>query len=104
MIVFTGWTVVACIFAIMGLVHWKSSRIRGMVNGKVPQIPENHIKQYNHAVGILYWVFSVLLEFLGLPLLLLEQNNPICLITILGTVFLVILLGVVYFRIENHFK
>ncbi len=86
MIAFIGWTIVACVFVMMGITHWKSDQVRGMVNSRIPQIPEKNIKKYNHAVGILYWIFSILLELLGIPLLFLEQNNPIFLITILGTV------------------
>lgn len=104
MIAFIGWTIVACIFAVMGLVHWKSDKVKGMINNRIPKIPENNVKQYNHAVGILYWIFSALLELLGLPLLFLEQNNPIFLIIALGTVLLVVLFGAFYLRIENHYQ
>lgn len=104
MIAFIVWTAVTCIFAVMGLIHYKSNEVKGVAHDKVPDIPENNVKAYNHAVGILFWSFSVLLELLGLPLLFLKQNNPIYLITILGTVLSIILLGVVYSRIENHYK
>ena len=64
---------------------------------KPPKV--NDVKKYNHSVAILWMVYALLFEVLGLPLLFLEQNNPGFLVSILGVVVITIALVVVYNRI-----
>ena len=95
MIGFIIWSVVAIVLLGIGIWSWRSDKPVGFYTGvKPPEV--NDVKKYNRSVGILWVVYALLFEVLGLPLQFLEQNNPGFLISILGAVFITIALVVVY--------
>lgn len=100
---FIIWSIVAIIFVFIGIGAWNAKEEIGFFTFSKPPKMKNVIK-YNHAVGKLWFVFAAVLEALGVPFLFIEQNSPIVLLTIFGTVFLVIIIMIAYLRIENKYK
>ena len=62
------------------------------------------VKNYNHAVSVLWSTGTVLFEILGIPLLFIRQNSPWAIFLVLGTMFWVIGISVAYMRIEARYK
>ncbi len=56
----------------------------------------NDTKKYNHAVGILWWVYAASFEVLGLPFLLMRERLLSTFIVIGGTMVISIELPIVY--------
>lgn len=54
-------------------------------------------------VAIIWFVFAVVYELLGIPLLLLEQNSPYFIVTIFGAIFWVIGLIVAYLTVQKRY-
>lgn len=102
---FAIWTVVAFIFVVIGIscLHSKES-VGFFTFMKSPQISDENVKNYNHAVSILWFIFAALLEIIGLPLLFFKQNSPIFMLVAFGCIALVIALMIAYLRIETHYK
>lgn len=105
MIPFIIWTVVALVFVIIGISCRTSKETVGFFSGvEPPKIPAENVKKYNAAVAGIWFIFAGILEVLGIPLLFFGQNSPVFIVTLLGTVFLVIGIVVAYLRIEERYK
>ena len=89
------WSIVALVFVGIGISVWRAKEPVGFFTGVEPPKVKNATK-YNHAVSILWFSYAVLLEIFGLPLLVLKQNSPGFVISILGTVFISIGLAAAY--------
>lgn len=61
----------------------------------------SNVKKYNHAVGILWFSYAVLLELFGIPFLFLEQNSAGLIPVFVGTIVISIGLMVGYMIIEK---
>ena len=95
---FVVWSLVSVILLGIGIRTWKSGKAAGFFTGVAP--PEvRDIRKYNRSVAVLWFVYAILFELLGLPLLLLKQNDPGFLWSILGVAGITIGLMVVYHRI-----
>lgn len=104
MIGFIIWSICTLVFVIIGISTWKSAEPAGFFTGvKPPKIPEQNVKKYNHSVAIIWFVFSVIFEMLGLPVLLCEQNSPYLIFTMLGSIFSIIGIIVAYLKVENYY-
>lgn len=100
---FIIWTIVSLIFLSIGISCRKAKEAVGFYTfSKAPSVRD--VKGYNHAVSNLWFVFSVLLELLGVPLLFLEQNSPYFLFVSILSMFLVIGLILVYMKIEAKYR
>ncbi len=100
---FVIWSTVCVILVFIGVFSWKSKDAVGFFAGvKPPRVSD--VKKYNHSVAILWFVYAILMEITGIPLLFLEQNSagfvPVILIVVVITIGLVI----VYTRIEKKYK
>lgn len=100
---FVIWSIVCVILVFIGAFSWKSKDEVGFFAGvKPPRVSD--VKKYNHSVAILWFVYAILMEITGIPLLFLEQNSagfvPVILIVVVITIGLVI----VYTRIEKKYK
>ena len=74
MIGFIIWSLIALLIAGIGIISWRSKKAVGFFTGaKAPEVKD--VKKYNHAVAVLWWVYALLLEALGIPLLFLKQNS-----------------------------
>ena len=102
MIGFMIYVLCCLLFLGIGISAFKSKEPVGFWSN-LKQVPIDDVKSYNKAVGKLWCVFSVVLILLGIPMLT-GQNSPFVFITVIGTIFAVILLMIVYMRIENTYK
>lgn len=92
---FIFWTVLALGLMGIGIYAWKADKPVGFFAGvEAPKVKDT--KRYNHEVAVLWFVYAAVIELCGVPLLFLEQNSPIFVVTILGTVFASIAMAVVY--------
>lgn len=99
---FVIWSVVSVIFICIGISCVKSTDVVGFFTFGEPPVVED-VKAYNKAVGILWFVYAVVFEIIGIPILFLEQNSPFFIFIIFPVVIWVISLIVIYLRIENKY-
>lgn len=100
---FIIWSMVSVLFLVIGMSCRRSDKAVGFFTFVEPPVV-NDIKAYNKAVSVLWIVFAAVFEIIGVPLLLLKQNSLAFVFVILAVVFWVILLAVIYLRIESKYK
>ncbi len=97
---FVIWSIVSAIMLGIGIWSYRSEKPVGFFTGtKPPEVKD--VKKYNHAVGILWFSYAVLLELFGIPFLFLEQNSAGFIPVFLGTIVISVGLMVVYVIIEK---
>lgn len=100
---FIIWSIVTVIFLGIGISCRKSRKAVGFFTGCKPPAIEN-VEQYNKAVSKLWFVSAGVYEIMGVPLLFLEQNSLLFVPIIFGVVLGLIVMMVVYLRIEAKYK
>lgn len=95
---FVIWTLVGIVFIVMGIYDMNSKKVKPFgfwANTEVGPIED--VKAYNRALGRLWCVYGVLFVLIGLPLLILnEQNAGLIAIPIVGTMSISIGAMVIY--------
>ncbi len=72
---FAVWSIVFLLLLGIGIRAWMSDKAVGFYTGTNP--PEvTDVRRYNRAVAVLWFVYAVLFELTGLPLLFLKKNSP----------------------------
>lgn len=100
---FVIWSIVFAIMLGIGIWSYRSEKPVGFFTGaKPPEVKD--AKKYNHAVGILWFAYAVLLELFGIPFLFLEQNSAGFIPVYLGTIVISIGLMVGYVVIEKKHR
>lgn len=100
---FVIWSLTAVVFVVLGISTRKSEKAANFwANAKAPEVSD--IKKYNSAVSTIWFVFAVLFELLGIPLLYCQQNSPVVLLPLLGTVILIIGIMIAYTRVEAKYR
>ena len=100
---FLIWTVLSVLFVIFAVRCRHSDKpARFWANVPAPEVTD--VKEYNRKVSNLWIVFSVLFELLGVTFLFCRQNSPLVIVPYLGTVFLVLLVMVLYSGIESRYR
>ena len=100
---FVIWSIVFAIMLGIGIWSYRSEKPVGFFPGtKPPEVKD--AKKYNHAVGILWFSYAVLLELFGVPFLFLEQNSAGFIPVYLGTIVISIGLMVGYVVIEKKHR
>jgi hypothetical protein len=95
---FIIWSSVALLLLGIGIWAWNSGTPVGFFSGvKPPEVKD--IRQYNHSVAVLWFVYAILFETLGIPFLFLGQNHALFVVSILGTVGITFGLVIAYHRI-----
>lgn len=95
------WEACAVLFAGIGIFSFLSHKPVGFfANAKPPEIRD--VKAYNRAVGRLWLVFAVVFALLGIPLL--WPDSPLVLLGIIGLMWAIIVVIIVYLRIEQKYK
>ena len=106
--IFMIWLLIGMFFIVEGINCIKSKKEVAFgfwSTGKKPDIQEQNIKLYNKSLGKLWCVFGAIFILLGIPFLTEEQNSPIFIISMIGVIFEVIMLIVIYVtKIENKYK
>lgn len=105
MIGFLVLSITVSVFVIIGIFCLNSKNAVGFfTRTEPPKIEPENIKRYNRAVSILWFVFATLFEIVGLPLLFVEQNCPIAIFMLLGSMILVITMILAYLRIVDRYE
>ena len=102
---FIIWVMLGALFVIRGIFILRSKKAKpfGFWANAEPA-PIEDVKGYNHALGILWCVYGILLALLGLPLLD-GQNSGWILISIVGTLLISIAaMGVYTIFIEARYR
>lgn len=100
---FVIWSIVFAIILGIGIWSYRSEKPVGFFTGtKPPEVKD--AKKYNHAVGILWFSYAVLLELFGIPFLFLEQNSAGFIPVYMGTIVISIGLMVGYVVIEKKHR
>lgn len=99
---FLIWSITSIIILGIAISTWRSKEPTGFYTGvKPPEVKD--AKRYNHQVAILWLVYAILFELLGVPLLFLEQNSAFFVFVIFGVMAITLLLVIVYhFIIKNN--
>ena len=94
MIAFIIFVVISLIFVAIGIKAFFAEKPMGFFsNAEMFEVAD--VKGYNHAVGILWCMYGIVMIILGIPLLA-GQNSPYALITMVGVMIETIALVVVY--------
>ena len=97
---FIVWSIIALVIIGIGIWSWNSKKAVGFFAGvNPPKIKD--VRKYNHSVAVLWFVYAVLFELLGLPLLFYEQNSAVFLLPGLGIHFISIGLMIAYTLMVN---
>ena len=95
---FIIWTIMGVLFIVMGIYDINSKKAKPFgfwANAEVGPIED--VKGYNRALGILWCVYGILFTLIGLPLLVLdEQNAGLIIIPVVGAMIISIGAMVVY--------
>ena len=103
MIGFAIWSLVGVFLLGIGISAWISKKPVGFFTGvKPPEVKDT--KKYNHSVAVLWFVYAILMEICGIPLLFLEQNSYGFIFVILGVVVITIAISIVYLQIEKKYR
>lgn len=98
---FIIWSAVAAVLLGIGIQAWRSQKAVGFFAGvTAPKVRD--VKKYNHAVAVLWFVYALLFELLGLPFLFLRKNAAGFLLCVLGTAVISIGLMVAYTRVLHR--
>lgn len=103
MIAFIVWSIVAAIFLGIGISCRRSNEAVGFFTFVKPPVVDD-IRRYNNAVSVLWFVAAVVLEIMGVPFLILEQNSPVFILLIFAVIILIIVMMVTYIKIEGKYK
>lgn len=105
MIAFVIWTVVVCIFVGIGVRSWSAESPVGFwTNAKPPVLRPEVVKAYNKSVAKIWFVFAIIFEICGLPILFIEQNSPFFIVIIVGVMLDIIGIMVAYTKVEKKYK
>ena len=100
---FVIWAIVGVIIISIGIIAYFSRKLFGFW-ANIKPISVNDIMGYDRAVSKLFVIYGVILIILGLPLLL-GQNSPFILLSVLGVMIETIAIMVVYsLFIERKYK
>lgn len=103
MIGFVTVSIVAVVFLGIGISCRKSQEAVGFFTFVKPPTIED-VKQYNHAVFILWFAAAGVVEIIGLLFLVLQQNFPLWIFVIIAAMILMIAMIIAYLRIEAKYK
>ena len=100
---FLGWVIVGCFLISMGITAFFKKNTMGFW-ANIKAAPVNDIKNYNYAVGKLFVLYGVVFILLGTQLLM-GQNSPLILLSIVGVMIETIITMAIYsLVIEKKYK
>ena len=100
---FIIWSAVCAMLFGIGIWTWYAKKPAGFFAGVEP--PEvTDVRKYNHAVATLWFLYAILMEAAGVPLLFLKQNSAAFLPAVLGAAVLSIALAIGYAHVERKFR
>lgn len=97
--------IVALIFGAIGVSCWRAKEAVGFFSFvKPPAISAENVGKYNHAIAVLWFLGTVLLEIICIPVLFAKQNSPVFAFIPLEAMLWSIAMMVVYVRIEARYR
>ena len=100
---FVIWSTVFLVLLGIGIWALKSDKAVGFYTGtKPPEVDD--VRRYNRSVAVLWLVYAVLFELLGLPFLFLKRNAAGFLWSVAGVPAITIALMIVYNRILRKYE
>ncbi len=100
---FVIWSLVSAILLGIGISAWTSKKPVGFFTGaKPPEVKDT--TRYNRSVAVLWFVYAILVELCGIPLLFLEQNSAGFIPMIFGVVAATIAVCIAYLQIEKKHR
>ena len=102
-IAFVIWAIIGFVFMVMGIYDYFSEKPAGFW-AKAKTVTISDVKMYNRAVGKLFFYFGMIFILLGVPLLFSKQNSPVILFSVIGLMFAVIGMMIVYMKIEAKYR
>lgn len=99
---FVVWVLVDLIFLFVGISAWNKKEPVGFFTFVSPPKVSN-VTGYNHSVAKLWFFFATVMLLLGLPMFA-GQNSPLIIISIIGLLFLVIAVVIIYLHIEEKYR
>ena len=99
---FIIWSAVCVVLLGIGIWAWKSDEAVGFYTGTEPPSVKD-VRGFNRSVAVLWFAYAILLELLGLPFLVLEQNSAGFLWICLGAVAITIALMVGFHLIHAKY-
>ena len=105
LLAFIIWELCAGVFFAIGMYSFFAKKPMGFwANARRPSAEDiTDVGAYNKAVGKMWCVFGIVFMVLGIPLLS-GQNSSGAILSILGTMWAVIVLAVIYTRIERKYR
>lgn len=103
-IAFVIWSALSVFYLFIGIFSTRSKKAVNFFANVETNKNISDVAAYNRSVGKLWIVFAVGFEVFALPFLSSQQNSPAILISILGVIFLVIVLVYSYMRILNKYQ
>ena len=106
-IAFIIWAIIGVLFIVMGIYDMNSKKAKTFgfwANAEAEPIED--VKGYNRDLGILWCVYGILFTLIGLPLLMLnEQNAGLIIVPVVGVMLISIGAMVVYsVGIESKYR
>ena len=103
LITFILWTFCGVFLMGFGVRAFRAKEAVGFwANAKT--VPMADVKHYNLAVGKLWLAAGLVFILLGVPLLLTGQNSALVMFSVIGVMFWVIALMIIYTRIEAKYR
>ena len=100
---FVIWSLVCLCLLGIGVYAFLSKKPVSFWTGtKLPEVRDT--KGYNRSVGILWTVYALVMEAMGIPILFMQQNSAGFVVIILGSVAASIGLMAAYVLIEKKWK
>ncbi len=102
-IAFLIWMIIGLVIIGLGVHTVFSKKAIGFwANMKAPEVSD--VRKYNHAAGKLLIIYGGIFVLLGIPLLM-GQNSPFIILSVLGVFFeTIIIMAVFILAIENKYK
>ena len=102
MIAFVIWSAVAAVMLAIGMVTRRSAKPAAFFAGvNAPKVRD--AKGYNRAVSRLWFIYAAVLEVIGLPLIYVQQNDPLVMIPVVAAMGATIWLIAAYSRVEQKY-
>lgn len=104
LILFAIWSMVSAAILSYGVSAWRSKEPVGLFIGIEPPEVKDNIK-YNHSVAVLWIVYAIVIEMLGIPLVFLKQNTESLMILIIGVITVIsVIISTVYLQILKKYR
>lgn len=101
---FVIWAILGCAFVLLGIYTLNSKKVTRYWANVKKKIEVTDVKKYNHAAGMLWIGYGIVLIMLGLPLRTPGNVLGVMLFSVIGTMFVTIAFMVGLIKIEAKYE